>query len=373
MRANQKKSLKIIILIIAVIILIAAISVGVYFVIKNRQMRYYLVELSTNANGITLSGESKGLAPSATIISRPVLVNVTENSTSSFLRAKIIFSSDSEDNRVLSFVNQLNNAIKDTQTYISNYYSWQYNENDNSFYLISSQGNLKTVYSTDDNYYFLEKLTVPSSIKQISSLNSDGENVQIGENITIKVTFEAIQTIDILENEAPTIKNVSPHFNNFAIYKENGFTSENGYIINFSGSAKSLILPKFVGEDYIIGIKPNAFNSQDLEKIVIPGSYIYFADNCFSSCTNLKYVAIKSETPVKLSSTAFTANANLEIYVPSTNLSYIKQNYAALPYINNVKNYITVTTNKTSEIDANAVAIYAPNVTEFDYYFRFNV
>jgi len=366
MKANQNKSLKIILISVLVLIILSGIAVGIYFALKNKQMRYYLVEISTNSNGLTLSSESQGLSPNSNIISRPVMVNVSNKSSSAFIRAKIVFSSDSEDNRVLSFINQLNFAIKETETYSGKGYSWQYYENDNSFYLVGSTNNLKTVQSNDNNYYFLDKLIVPHSIKQISTLNSDGENVQIGEDVNINIIFEAIQSIDILGNKAPTIENAREYFNNFAVFNENGFTSENGFITNYSGSAENLILPKFVGEDYIIGIKDNAFRSNNLKKVVVPGSYIYFNDNSFSACTNLNYVALKSETPIKLSTNTFTPNASLEIYVPSTSLSHIRQNYIALPYLNNFNSYTIVSTNKTSEIDSNAVAIYAPNITEFE-------
>jgi len=366
MRANQKKSLKIVLVSVIVLVLLAGIGVGIYFMLKNREMRYFLVEISTQSSGLVLTNESKTLAPNSEIINRPIKVNVTNKSSTAFLRAKIVFSSDSDDNRVLSFVNQLNYSIKNATTYVGDNYSWKYVEEDNSFYLVNSLNNLRVVSNKDYDYNLLDKLTVPASLRQISSLNSDGENVQIGEDIKISIIFEAVQTIDLIGNSAPTIENVREHFNNFAVYSENGFTSQNGYITNYSGNASTLILPKYVGEDYIIGIKENAFNSSALQKIVVPGSYIYFNNNCFSACSNLNYVAIKSETPVKLGDTAFTANTNLEIYTPSDNLNYIKQNYSALPYLNCFKSYTTVSTNKISEIDTTSAVIYAPNVTEFE-------
>lgn len=365
MRANQNKSLKIVIIILVILLLLIGISVAIYFILKNRDMRYYKVELSTSADGLNLSSNSKTLAPNSDIINRPVVVSVSNKSASAFIRAKIVFISYSEDNRVLSFVNQLNYYIKDTETHIGNGYSWQYYENDNSFYLLGPDSNLKVVSSSDNNYYFLDTLKVPNQIKQISSLNSDGENVQIGEDIEINIIFEAVQSIDLIGNKTPSIENVRTYFNNFAEFNENGFVSENGFITKYTGDAQNLILPKFVGEDYIIGIKENAFTSINLQKVIIPGSYIYFKENAFSNCTNLNYVAIKSETPIKLNESSFAAKANLEIYTPNDNLNYIRQNYPAISYLNNFKSYTTVVTNKTSEIDVNATTIYAPNVTEF--------
>lgn len=367
MRKKQgNKSLKIILILSLVVILLAGAAVGIFFALKNRSMRYYLVEISTMANGITLSNESKSLSPNSNVLSRPVLVNVTSKSSSSYLRAKVVYSSNSDDNRVLSFVNQLNFDVANVQTFSNENYSWQYNALDNAFYLMNKSGNLKIVNNKDNNYYFVENIKIPLSLKQISSLNSDGDNVQVGEDVEISIVFEAVQSTDLIGNKTPSIENVREHFNNFAVFSENDFTSENGFITNYTGNATNLILPKYVGEDYIIGIKENAFNSKLLQKVIIPGSYIYFNANCFSACTNLNYVAIKSETPIKLSDTAFLPNANLEIYTPSDSLNYIKTNLSTLPFINNFKNYTVVSSNKTSEIDTDATTIYAPNATEFE-------
>lgn len=370
MREKHNKSLKSILIVAIIVLLIAGIGVAIYFALQNREMRYYNIKLTSSSGTLTFSGERLSLAPNSKILNRSVTVNVSNDSGEAFIRAKIIFESNSEDNRVLSFVNQLNYAVKDTLTYSNSDYSWSYYEADNSFYLMSGN-NLKNVTGAELDYYFLEdQFLVPSNIDQITSLNSDGNNVQVSEDVVLKIIFEAVQTVDILGNDAPIIENVSEHFNNLAIYSENDFTSENGYITSYTGTSENLILPKYVGEDYIIGIKQNAFNSSNLKRVIIPGNYIYFDNNCFTNCPNLNYVAIKSETPIKLSSTSFIANTALEIYLPNESLNYVKNNFGTLPYINNIKSYTTVSTSKISEIDKNVSVVYAPNVTEFEGNFK---
>lgn len=362
---SSNKSLRIILILSIVLVLVAGISVGIYFLLKNRGMRFYEIELSKNLGQISLSTQSKTLAPNSEIIDRPVMVNITNESSNSYIRAKIVFENDSEDHRVLSFVNQLNYLVGTIETFDGENYSWKYKESDNAFYLVSSGESLKVVTNDHDNYCFIDTLKVPASIEQISSTNSEGNNVQVGQDIVIKIIFEAVQTVDIIGNKTGNIENVSPIFNNFASYSENGFVSQNGYIVSCSKNDENLVLPKFVGEDYIIGVKPNAFSSASLKNLIIPGSYIYFDNNSFSSCVNLEYVAIKSETPIKLFDNSFTANNKLSIYLPSTSLSYVRENFTTMPYINNIKSYTQVSTPNISEINKNAQAIYAPYVENF--------
>lgn len=363
---KKNKSLKIILIAFASIVLLAGLFVIVYFALSNSGVRYFNVEI-TNASGeLKFSSNSKSLAPDSTIIDRPVSVNITRDSSNVYLRAKIVFESDSEDNRVLSFVNQLNFAIGSTETYVGENYLWSYYFDDNSFYLTSTDDNLKVITPNDYNYYFFDKLIVPSSLEQISTLNSDGNNVQIGEDITIRVVFEVIQSTDILGNQKPTIENASEYFNNFSVFKENGFTSVNGFITSYTGSETSLILPKYVGEDYILGIKENAFANSNVEKLIILGNYIYFNDNCFNGMSNLNLVTIKSETPIKLGTTSFVSNANLEIYASKNLLSYINLNYSTLSYVNNFVSYTEITNSDVNQIqNKSSKVIYAPNITEF--------
>lgn len=328
-------------------------------------MKYYDVKLSGNSGNLTLSSNSKKLAPNLEIISRPVTVNITSDSASSFIRAKIVFESDSNDSRVLSFVNQLNYYIGETKTFNNENYSWKYYDADNSFYLMSGQSdNLRAVMNTDYNYTFVDKLVVPSLIEQIDSLNSDGDNVQIGEDITIKIIFECIQS-QLQLNKTAGIENTREFFNNLCYYEENGFTSLNGKIVSYKGTESSLTLPKFVGDDYIIGVGEDAFNNANVRNVIIPGSYIKFEENAFYNATNLTFVALKNHTKMILSPTSFSANANLNIYSPSSTINFIKQNYSTYNYAVNFKPFVEVSNENIESIDTNLTYLYAPNITEF--------
>lgn len=366
MAKRKNKGLKIFLIVFLAIFFIVGIFIGIYFALLGSGARFYNVELSSTTGQLNLSSESKNLAPNSLILSKPVTVSITKDSSPVFLRAKIIFESDSEDDRVLSFVNQLNFSINSTQTYKNDNYEWKYFEKDNSFYLVSKDNVLKVVTTNDGSYNLVENLIVPSTLEQINTLNSDGNNVQVGEDIVIRVIFEAIQSSDILGNQRPTIENARELFNNFAVFNENKFTSENGYITSYSGTSKNLVLPKYVGEDYMIGIKENAFTGTNVEKIIVPGNYIYFNNNCFYGLSNLNFVAIKSETPIKLEVSSFTSNSKLEIYTTKNLLNYINENYSTLSYINNFVKYTEIATNNINEIqDKTIKAIYAPNIKEF--------
>jgi len=363
---KKSNNLKKVFIIIGAVLLIAGIFIGLYFAISGNGKRFYEIKLSNSTGQITLTTKSNELAPGSTIISKPITIGLEEESYSAFVRAKLIFESNSEDNRVLSFVNQLNFKITEVVTYENENYSWVYVEADNSFYLIGKDNYLKTVTAKDENYNFVETLKVPTNIEQISSLNSDGVNVQVGEDVIVKVVVEAIQSSDLLGNKKPTIENAQEFFNNFAVYRENNFISQNGFITSYTGTSKDLVLPKYVGEDYILGIKENAFVNTNVERIIVPGSYIYFGENCFNGLNNLSFVAIKSETPVKLGATSFVSNSKLEIYAPKTLLNYIDANYTTLAYFNNFVKYTELLSSDIEQIqDKTVKVLYAPNVTEF--------
>ena len=371
MATTTNKGLKTFLIIFLAIVVIAGVFVGIFFALSGNSNRYYFVKINDNSGQLNLSSESNSLAPDSLILSRPVTVGITKESSQVYLRAKIVFESDSEDNRVLSFVNQLNFSIGLTTTFSNNYYSWKYYESDNSFYLMGKDNSLKVVSFNDGNYSFLENLKVPSNLEQIPLLNSDGNNVQVGENIVIRIIFEAIQSSDILNNQKASIENTSEIFNNFATFSDGKFTSQNGYITSYTGTSSNLILPKLVGDDYIIGIKPNAFAGTNVEKVIIPGNYIYFKNNCFYGLNNLSFVALKSETPIKLETSSFTSNAKLEIYATNNLLTYINNNYSTLAYFNNFIKYTEISSDNIDEIqDKTIKAIYAPNVKQFNGNFK---
>ena len=364
-RRKTNKALRITLIVSAILLLCVGIFCAIYFLSKEKSMKYYEVRLSGNGGNLTLSSNSKKLAPNLEIINRPVTINITNDSANSFIRAKIIFESDSNDNRVLSFVNQLNYYINETVTHTADDYSWKYYDADNSFYLMSgNSANLRTVTNKDYNYTFVDKLVVPSLIEQIDSLNSDGDNVQVGEDITLRITFECIQS-ELQLNKSAGIENTREYFNNLCYYEENGFTSLNGKIISYSGQETSLILPKYVGDDYIIGVGEDAFNNANIKNVIIPGSYIKFEENAFYNATNLTFVALKNQTKMMLSPTSFSANANLSIYSPSSTINFIRQNYSTYNYAVNFKPFVEISDENISNIDTNLTYLYAPNLTEF--------
>lgn len=364
-RRKKNKALRITLIVVAILLLCVGIFCAIYFLSKEKSMKYYEVRLSGNSGNLTLSSNSKKLAPNLEIISRPVTVNITTDSANSFIRAKIIFESDSNDNRVLSFVSQLNYYINETVTHTADDYSWKYSDADNSFYLMSGNSdNLRTVTNKDYNYIFIDKLVVPSLIEQIDSVNSDGDNVQIGEDITLRIAFECIQS-ELQLNKSAGIENTREYFNNLCYFEENGFTSLNGKIISYNGQDTSLILPKYVENDYIIGVGEDAFNNANIKNVVITGNYIKFDDNAFYNATNLTFVALKNQTKMILSPSSFSANANLSIYSPNSTINFIRQNYSTYNYAVNFKSFVEVSDGNISYIDTNLTYLYAPNVTEF--------
>lgn len=352
-------------IVIGLFLLIILVGVILFFSLRKAKGEKFLeVEIGTNitSSEISLSSSSKTLVPNANIIDKRIEVYANKKSSSVFVRAKIIFESDSDDNRVLSFVSQLNKYVGETKTHSEETYLWAYLEEDNSFYLIKPTNELKPVSSSDMNYLLLDKLIVPSKIEQIGYLNDSGANVQIGEDITIKIVFEAVQSTFIADGKKLNVENVREYFNKTNYVYENGYTALNGLITNYSGTEKCLVLPKYVQNEYILGVDADAFSSATLENLIVPASYIKINNQAFSSCSNLKFVSIKNYIPTILSENAFTYSANLNIYVP--NLSFEKystlvENY---PYKTCVQTLTQIESTSIESADTSVQTLYLPNV-----------
>lgn len=369
-KRRSNKALKVSLIILLILLISVGIFCAIYFLSKNKKMNYFEVNLAGQNSELSLTNYSKNLAPNTEIVSRPITINITEESSNSFLRAKLFFENSSDDNRVLSFVSQLNYAVKDTITYKNESYSWSYYEEDNSFYLMNKDSEvLKTISGKDNNYIFTEKLYVPKTLTQMDSLNSDGDNVQIGENITVRVVFEAIQS-DLGTKNNPKIENTREYFNNLAINTENNFTSLNGMIVSYTGTDNYLTLPKFVGRDYIIGVSSNAFNNQTLRSVIIPANYFKFGENAFVNAENLNFIALKNQANLSLLPTSFSAKTSLEIYAPNQTISLVKQNFGTFNYIPNFKPFTEVTSSDISELENNISYLYAPTIKEFNGNFK---
>ena len=364
MRKKKNNVLKVFFIILAAIIVVAGIIVAVIFSSNNNSLKYYNVKITNSSGELTLSGEKLSLAPNSKIVNRPITVNITNDSENCFLRARVVFENNSEDSRVVSFVSQLNYYVNKFITYSNSNYFWQYEKEDNAFYLLVSENKLRTVTTNDNDYIFMEEMIVPTEIEQLDSLNVNGDNVQVGENINLKVIFEVVQASLPIDNLS--IEEVSPYFNIQATYSENGFVSENGYLISYNGTENNLILPKYVGEDYIIGVKENAINNVNLQSLIIPASFINFNENCFGNLTNLKFVSIKNNCKINLANNCFVNNANLDIYMQKLGLNYVRETYSNLTYINRFKQFTEVSNADISQLDNTISYLYAPNVTEFN-------
>lgn len=364
-KKKENKVLKTILIISGVLVLCVGITLAIIFATRNNKIHYYQVELSENSGEITINTNvSSGLAPDYKILNAPVFVNLSTGSSNSYVRAKIIFESDSDDDRVLSFISQMNYYIAETETKQGTNYSWQYYAEDNSFYLMNDNRSLRMMSPKDNRYVFVENIVVPSKIEQITFLNVDEEgnedNVQIGEKFTLKIIFEAVQS-EIVSVSTPTIEKTREYFNNISTKVENGYTSENGFITSCSLTDTNLQLPKYVGEDYIIGIKKDAFASSNLQNVIIPANYIYIEQNAFSGANNLKSVILKNYLKMDVEPFAINSIVTTEIYANEKLANFLKEE----ALITTFKTYTEVLTGDLNEISKDTVYLYAPNVTEF--------
>lgn len=364
-KKKENKVLKTILIISGVLVLCVGITLAIIFATRNNKIHYYQVELSENSGEITINTNvSSGLAPDYKILNAPVFVNLSTGSSNSYVRAKIIFESDSDDDRVLSFISQMNYYIAETETKQGTNYSWQYYAEDNSFYLMNDNRSLRMMSPKDNRYVFVENIVVPSKIEQITFLNVDEEgnedNVQIGEKFTLKIIFEAVQS-EIVSVSTPTIEKTREYFNNISTKVENGYTSENGFITSCSLTDTNLQLPKYVGEDYIIGIKKDAFTSSNLQNVIIPANYIYIEQNAFSGANNLKSVILKNYLKMDVEPFAINSIVTTEIYANEKLANFLKEE----ALITTFKTYTEVLTGDLNEISKDTVYLYAPNVTEF--------
>jgi len=367
MKKKQKnKTLQVLLIILLILLLLVGVVIGIVFLTKNREMKYYNVSLSNNTGSFTLSLNSNKLAPNSDIITRPITINLNELSENAFVRVKVIFENDSEDDRVLSFVSQLNYFIDEIQTFQNENYSWQYFKDDNCFYLMNKTGeSLRTITKNDSAYTFVESLKVSKNLEQLDVTNYDGNNVQIGEDVTLKVIFEAVQSSLSIKGNIK-IEDVREYFNNFFQNQENNFTSVNGFITSYSGNAENLTLPKYVGKDYIIGVEENVFSSSNLKKLIIPGNYIYLKDNAFYNSNNLTFVYLTNQANLSLSSNTFSARANLEIYAPYSTLNFIKNKFSTYNYVVNLKQFTQVDGNDISSVNDSVTNLYLSNATEIE-------
>lgn len=350
---------------ILIILLIIALGIIIFFSLRKASGEKYLeVEIGTNitSNQLALSSSSKNLAPNSVILDKRVEVYASKNSSNVFVRAKIIFESNSDDNRVLSFVSQLNKYIGESATHSEDNYSWQYFEADNSFYLIKPDGELNPMSNADLNYLFLDKLVVPSKIEQIGYLNNNGTNVQVGEDITIKVVFEAVQSNFIADGKKLNVENVREYFNRTSVVSENGFIAQNGIITSYTGSQKNLVLPKYVQNEYILGIDSNAFEKSTTENVIIPANYITINSSAFTGCSNLKFVSIKNYIPINLKEDSFNFSSNLKIFVPNISYERYETLVSTYPYKTCVQTLTLVESTSLENVDKTVETLYLPNV-----------
>lgn len=363
MRKEKNKVKKIILILIACLLFAGGVFCVIFFALKSDKIRYYEVKLNDQTSEIVLSTSSSSLSPNDNMISKVVKFALDKSSVDSFVRAKIVFENYSDDSRVLSFVSQLNFNVKNIECYSNEKYNWIYFEEDNAFYLMNKSEALRTVSSGDGSYVFIEKLIVPNTIEQMSTLNADGENVQIGEDVKIHIIFEAIQSQ--LPAKKYDIENLRPYFNLNATNYENGYTCENGFITNCNLTAETLILPKKIGNDYVLGIKANAFQNTNLKQIIIPASYIYFKENAFYNLTNLNFVAIKNQINFTFQNNSFNTGI-VEIYLPKTSLKKLEKDYSGLPYYNNFKQIYEITSSDITNIPATTKYVYSDSLTTFE-------
>lgn len=370
MRAKKNKSLKVILILIACLAALGGAFCAVYFSIDRDYIKYYNVSLNSNSGAVKLSSNCKKLSPNENILDKnsTVMVSLGAKSENSYIRAKIVFENNSQDDRVLSFVSQLNYMVKSIDTFSKDgEYFWRYYSDDNAFYLLENENNLKLA-KAGDTFSFLTELVVPADISQISTLNSAGENVQIGQDIEIKISFECVQSAFVTQNR--DIATFREYFNLLSKNVEGDFVSENGYITKCTSTDETIVLPKYVGNDYIIGIKEGAFSSTNIKQIIVPANYIYFKENAFSNLTSLNFVAIKNQMNFDLASTTFASSGILEIYLTKDGLDIANEKYLTYSYNSNFKQMTEVVQTDTTQIPQGSTYLYAPSVEEFSGNFK---
>lgn len=364
MKKGKSNVKKVILIILACLIFAGGIFCAIYILSKQTSERFYDVKIDETSGEITLSASKSSLSPNDNIISRPIRFILSEESDDCYVRAKIVFENYSNDSRVLSFVSQLNFNIKNIVTHSDAIYGWTYSEEDNSFYLTTGDENLKVVTKYDDSYVFLDRLIVPNTIEQMSTLNSNGDNVQINEDIIVHVMFEAVQST--LAVKTPSIENVREYFDLNALQTENGYISQNGFITKCTLNQDCLVLPKTVGNDYILGIKGEAFENLNIKQIIVPASYIMFDNKAFSNLISLNFVALKNQVNIVLKEETFTPNSGLEIYTTKTLLDKISENYSTFNYYTSFKQALNLDSSDISTVDITTQYIYSDNVTSFE-------
>lgn len=65
-------------------------------------------------------------------------------------------------------------------------------------------------------------------------------------------------------------------------------------IISCSSTAKVIRVPEILYGEIVVGIGSNGFNCTEAEKVVLPDTVVYLANNAFNNCENLKEVDLGS-------------------------------------------------------------------------------
>ncbi len=65
-------------------------------------------------------------------------------------------------------------------------------------------------------------------------------------------------------------------------------------IISCSSTAKVIRVPEILYGETVVGIGSNGFNCTEAEKVVLPDTVVYLANNAFNNCENLKEVDLGS-------------------------------------------------------------------------------
>lgn len=243
-RSNSKivKYLPVFIILISLTIILG--STFAYFtdrVEKDSSLTFSKVELSDETN-VGISGVIKDAIPGSKLIDGAIEFSKSIDSEPIFVRAKISFSTESENPDMATYVEALRNSndfgiISQEQ----NGAYWSQKEG-NYFYLLNLDKTALKVVDDTYNYKLIEEMIVPYDLEQLPNLS------QYMESVNFNVSFQAIQA----ENITGDLKDIKELFNiTFPESEKEKFDIEN-VVTFYDETTNGIISEVKISEDGIV-------------------------------------------------------------------------------------------------------------------------
>lgn len=243
------------------------------------------VERIVGTNTYTIDVSQK--RPGDTIVDNQITIGKTSGSESCYVAFRVTFIDTSTGSILTNYVNELQALADDSQNLISytDGSTYKYVLENEWFLLSDYSGNMLNVTTTSTyNLFDLTDFVIPLQLSEMAN------NAQYNQTISLFIEFNAIQSINILVNDAKAA--LAPNLETIT-----------GTVLTSSDARLTYTVPSSVTS---IGTSAFADNVA-LTKAVIPSTVTSIGTNAFDNCTN---ATIFYEGSVAAATSLFTSSVN---------------------------------------------------------------